>query len=55
MFASLAILSAQSGDWIFAGAVIGLWALVMLVAIGAVIYKVETARRRASDARTVRG
>ena len=45
VFASLATLSARSGAWLFAGAVVGLWALIMLVAIVAVIYKVETSRR----------
>jgi hypothetical protein len=44
-FVSIVVLSLQHGAWPFAVAAVGIWALIMLVAIVAVIYRVETVRR----------
>jgi hypothetical protein len=45
MFVGLAISLIQLGDYLLATAIVGLWALVMLIAIILVIYRVETSRQ----------
>jgi len=54
-FVGIFVLSLRYGLWPFAVVAVGIWALIMLATIVAVIFKVETARRRASDVRAERG